>query len=99
MNAILDIFDPQPSQTGDTITMTYCHLNYSGTCTYEKVTLQGGSKKFKQVIYLLTGTDMGDVIEYMYKVGEITGPQDLERVSMLIQTHSRKVVEDYMSRS
>lgn len=99
MNTILDIFDPQPYQSGDTITVTYCHLNYSGTCTYEKFTLQGGSKRFKQVIYLLTGTDMEDVIEYMYKVGEITGPQDLENVSMLIQTHSRKVVEDYMSRS
>ena len=99
MNTILDIFDPQLSQTGDTITVTYCHLNYSGTCTYEKATLQGATKMYRQVFYLLTNTDMGDVLEYMYKVGEITGPQDLERVSMAIQTHSRKVVEDYTSRS
>ena len=99
MNTILNIFDPQVSQSGDTITVTYCHLNYSGTCTYEKFTLQGESKRFKRVIYLLTNTDMEDVIEYMYKVGEITGPQDLENVSMLIQTHSRMIVELYTSRS
>ena len=93
MNTVLDIFSPQVSQTGGTITVTYCHLNFSGYCTYEEAYLQGKNKKFKQRIFLLTHTDMEDVIEYMYKTGSITGPQDLERVSMLIQTHSRMVVE------
>jgi hypothetical protein len=36
---------------------------------------------------------MGDVIAYLYKIGEVTGPQDLERISYLIQTHSREQVE------
>jgi hypothetical protein len=99
MISTLDIFNPQLSQSGGTITVTYCHLNFSGTCTYEEAYLQGKTKRFKQKIYLLTGTDMEDVIEYMYKMGEITGPDDLQKVSLLIQTHSRMVVETYASRS
>ena len=93
MNTVLDIFSPQVSQTGGTITVTYCHLNFSGTCTYEEAHLQGKNKRFKQRIFLLTHTDMEDVIEYMYKTGSITGPEDLQKVSITIQTHSRDVVE------
>lgn len=91
MNAVLDIFNPQVSKIDDTITVTYCHLNYSGTCTYKEATLHGS--KFKQRINVLVSTDMDDVIEYLYKMGEVTGPQDLERISYLIQTHSRAQIE------
>ena len=91
MNTILDIFNPQVTKSASTITVTYCHLNYSGTCTYNETTLQG--TKFKRRIKILTNTDMDDVIEYLYKIGEVTGPQDLERISYLIQTHSRAQIE------
>jgi hypothetical protein len=91
MNTVLDIFNPQVSQIDDTITVTYCHDLYSGTCTYNETVLHG--TKFKQRVKILTNTDMGDVIEYLYKMGEVTGPQDLERISYLIQTHSREQVE------
>ena len=91
MNTVLDIFNPQVTKSGDTITVTYCHLNYSGTCTYNETTLQG--TKFKQRVNILINTDMDDVIEYLYKIGEVTGPQDLERISYLIQTHSRAQIE------
>jgi hypothetical protein len=91
MNTALDIFNPQVTKSGGTITVTYCHLNYSGTCTYNETTLQG--TKFKQRVNILINTDMDDVIEYLYKIGEVTGPQDLERISYLIQTHSRAQIE------
>ena len=91
MNTVLDIFNPQVSQIDDTITVTYCHDLYSGTCIYKETTLHGA--KFKQRIHILINTDMDDVIEYLYKMGEVTGPQDLERISYLIQTHSREQVE------
>ena len=91
MNTVLDIFNPQVTKSASTITVTYCHLNYSGTCTYNETTLQG--TKFKQRVNILINTDMGDVIEYLYKIGEVTGPQDLERISYLIQTHSRAQIE------
>ena len=91
MNTVLDIFNPQVTKSASTITVTYCHLNYSGTCTYNETVLQG--TKFKRRVNILTNTDMGDVIEYLYKIGEVTGPQDLERISYLIQTHSRAQIE------
>ena len=91
MNTVLDIFNPQVSQSGGTITVTYCHDLYSGTCTYNETVLQG--TKFKQRVNILINTDMDDVIEYLYKIGEVTGPQDLERISYLIQTHSRAQIE------
>ena len=91
MDTALDIFNPQVTKSGDTITVTYCHLNYSGTCTYKETTLQGF--KFKQRVNILVNTDMDDVIEYLYKIGEVTGSQDLERISYLIQTHSRAQIE------
>ena len=91
MNTPLDIFNPQVTKSASTITVTYCHLNYSGTCTYNETTLQG--TKFKQRVNILINTDMDDVIEYLYKIGEVTGPQDLERISYLIQTHSRAQIE------
>ena len=91
MNTALDIFNPQVTKSGDTITVTYCHLNYSGTCTYKEVILQG--TKFKQRVHILVNTYMDDVIEYLYKMGDVTGSQDLERISYLIQTHSRGMIE------
>ena len=91
MNTVLDIFNPQVTKSASTITVTYCHLNYSGTCTYNETTLQG--TKFKRRVNILINTDMDDVIEYLYKIGEVTGPQDLERISYLIQTHSRAQIE------
>ena len=91
MNTVLDIFNPQVTKSASTVTVTYCHLNYSGTCTYNETILQG--TKFKQRVNILINTDMDDVIEYLYKIGEVTGPQDLERISYLIQTHSRAQIE------
>ena len=91
MESVLDIFNPKATRTGDTITVTYCHLNYSGSCTYKEVILQG--TKFKQRVHILVNTYMDDVIEYLYKMGDVTGPQDLERISYLIQTHSRGMIE------
>jgi hypothetical protein len=93
MASIMDIFNPQVSQSGGTVTVTYCHGLYSGTCTYEETTLQGTTKKFKQRFFIMTHCDMDDVIEYLYKVGEINGPSDLQKIDHLIRDHSRTQVE------
>ena len=93
MVSILDIFNPQVTKIDNTVTVTYCHLNYSGTCTYEEVTLQGTTKKFKQRFFIMTHCQMDDVIEYLYKVGEVTGPSDFQKIDHLIRDHSRTIVE------
>ena len=93
MISTLEIFNPQVSQSGGTITVTYCHLNYSGTCTYQEIEMKGKFKPINQKVHILTNTDMGDVIEYLYKNGDIVGEESLPQVSMAIQNHSRNVVE------
>jgi hypothetical protein len=93
MNTPLDIFNPQVSKIDSTITVTYCHLNYSGYCIYEECSLQGKVKKFKQRFYVMTECKMDDVIEYLYKTGEVTGPSDFQKINHLIRDHSRTLVE------
>ena len=95
MESVLDIFNPQVSKSGDTIIVTYCHENYSGTCTYKETILKG--PKLKQKVQVLTGTDMGDVIEYLYKIGKVRGSDDLSPIGYEIQRHSRKQVSLHSS--
>jgi len=93
MTSVLDIFNPQVTKSAGTVTVTYCHGLYSGTCTYEECLLQGKTKKFKQRFFIMTHCQMDDVIEYLYKVGKITGPGDLQKIDHLIRDHSRTQVE------
>jgi hypothetical protein len=88
MSTVLDIFNPQVSRSGGTITVTYCHSLYSGTCTYEECVLQGKIKKFRQRVQIMTHCQMDDVIEYLYKIKEIGGPSDFQRINLLIRNHS-----------
>ena len=88
MESVLDNFDIQVTRIGDTITVTYCHGSYSGHCIYEECLLQGKTKKFKQRIQIMTECQMDDVIEYLYKIKEIGGPSDFERINLLIRNHS-----------
>jgi hypothetical protein len=97
MSTVLDIFNPQVSRSGGTITVTYCHSLYSGTCTYEECVLQGKIKKFKQRIYVMTQCQMDDVIEYLYKINVVNGPSDFQKINHLIRDHSRDVVQGITS--
>ena len=67
MTSILDIFNPQVTKVDGTVTVTYCHLNYSGTCVYKEHNMIGINKPIRQRFYTLQSSDMGDVIEYIYQ--------------------------------
>jgi hypothetical protein len=95
MASIMDIFQVNTQQNDDTITVTYCHLNYSGHCTYKLVTLHG--KKLKQNIELLVNTDMDDILECLYKLGEIKGPDCFTRIKGEIINHSLLQVQSRKS--
>jgi hypothetical protein len=88
MNTVLDIFSPKVTKSGNTITVTYCHDLYSGHCIYEEHVLQGKTKKFRQRVQIMTHCQMDDVIEYLYKIKEIGGPSDFQRINLLIRNHS-----------
>ena len=91
MTSIMDIFMVNTTENDGTVTVTYCHNLYSGSCTYKLVTLQG--KKLRQEIELLMNTDMDDILEYLYKEGEITGPDCYDRIRREILTHSLHQVQ------
>ena len=82
----MDIFQVTTKENDDTVTVTYCHNLYSGSCTYKLVTLQG--KKLRQEIELLVSSDMDDIIECLYKMGEITGPECFTKIKNEILIHS-----------
>jgi hypothetical protein len=96
MTEILELFNKVINKSGSTITLTYCHHNYSGTCVYEQVTTKGVRKPIVQNFLVLTSTDMGDVIEYIHKKSPLSS-EDLSSINKLIRDHSLSVVENYLS--
>jgi len=96
MIQLLEVFNKVINKSGSTITLTYCHHNYSGTCVYEQVTTKGLKKPIVQNFLVLTSTDMGDVIEYIHKKSPLSS-EDLSSINKLIRDHSLSVVENYLS--
>jgi len=96
MEEILEVFNKVINKSGGTITLTYCHHNFSGTCIYEQVTTKGLKKPIVQNFLVLTSTDMGDVIEYMHKKSPLSS-EDLSYINKLIRDHSLLVVENYLN--
>ena len=72
--------------------VVYSLENYSGTCVYTESSplskLQSGN------IYLLTHSDMGDVIEYIHKKTPLTS-DDFNEVQMGIREHSLSSLLSY----
>ena len=65
--------------------VVYTLNNYSGTCIYQESNTK--SKFQSGEIYLLTHTDMGDVIEYIHKKTPLSS-EKFNEVQMGIRTHS-----------
>jgi hypothetical protein len=72
--------------------VVYTLDNYSGTCVYTESSPQ--SKLQSGNIYLLTHSDMGDVIEYIHKKTPLTS-EDFNEVQMSIRTHSLNQLMNY----
>ena len=96
MKELLEVFNRVINKSGSTITLTYCHHNFSGTCIYEQVTTKGLKKPIVQNFLVLNSTDMGDVIEYMHKKSPLSS-EDLSSMNKLIRDHSLLVVENYLN--
>ena len=87
MKELLEVFNTDIVKSGSTITLTYCHHDFSGTCIYENVTTKGLNKPIVQNFFVLTSTDMGDVIEYIHMNNPLSG-KDLQDINKLIRDHS-----------
>jgi hypothetical protein len=95
MEKLLDEFICTVTSENRTITLTYCHPTYShsGTCIYESHTMKGKTKPIVQNFMVMTGCEMGDVIEYIYQTRGLN-ENDFNEINMLIREHSRKKVEE-----
>ena len=93
---ILKDFNKVINKSGDTITLTYCHHNYSGTCVYKEHNMVGTNKPIRQRFYTLQSSDMGDVIEYIYQQGQIKDG-DFNKVGSELQEYSLSLVHDQAS--
>lgn len=96
MKELLEVFNTEVEKSGSTITVTYCHNNFSGTCIYENVTTKGSNKPIVQNFFVLTSTDMGDVIEYIHKKSPLSS-EDLFVMDKLIRDHSLLKVKDHLN--
>ena len=87
---LIDKFETTLSEINGTITVNYRHDILTGYCEYRIVEV---NNRFKQKAWLLTNTDMGDVIEYMHTNMPLSD-NDLMVVDKLIRDHSLKAVQD-----
>lgn len=104
---LIDKFKTTLSEINGTITVNYRHdiltddrsWTLTGYCEYRIVEVNNASlmvgslKRFKQKVWLLTNTDMGDVIEYVHSNMPLSD-NDLMVVDKLIRDHSLKAVQD-----
>jgi hypothetical protein len=84
MKHLIDKFKTTLSENNGTITVNYRHDILSGFCEYKIVEV---NNRFKQKAWLLTNTDMGDVIEYVHSNMPLSD-NDLMVVDKLIRDHS-----------
>ena len=87
---LIDKFETTLSEINGTITVNYRHDILTGYCEYRIVEI---NNRFKQKAWLLTNTDMGDVIEYVHSNMPLSD-NDLMVVDKLIRDHSLKAVQD-----
>ena len=99
MNELIDKFETTVSENNGSIMVNYRYDTLSGFCEYRIVEVNNaspmvGTKKiFKQKAWILTNTDMADVIEYIHSNSPLSG-EDLQDVNKLIRDHSLKAVRD-----
>ena len=90
MTHLIDKFETTLSENNGTITVNYRHDILTGYCEYKIVEV---NNRFKQKAWVLTNTDMGDVIEYIHSNSPLSD-DDLMVVDKLIRDHSLKAVQD-----
>lgn len=90
MNELIDKFETTLSETNGSIMVNYRYDTLSGFCEYRIVEV---NNRFQQKAWILTNTDMADVIEYIHSNSPLSG-EDLQDVNKLIRDHSLLRVRD-----
>lgn len=89
---ILNDFNTEIINESPIYRVIYTNGNYSGSCTYVETKSQSKFQSGK--VYLLTNSDMGDVIEYIHKKTPLVS-EKLNEVQMGIREHSLSSLLSY----
>lgn len=74
-------------QIEDKFQVIYEIKNFSGYCEYVLYETKGVNKPIKQKVWLMTHSDMGDIIEYLHKKSPLSS-EDFSNINMLIREDS-----------
>ncbi len=89
---ILNDFNIEIINESPIYNVVYTNGNYSGSCTYVETKPQSKFQSGK--VYLLTHSEMGDVIEYINKKTPLSS-EKFNEVQMGIREHSLTCLNDY----
>lgn len=90
----LEKFSTEVTREGDILTVTYKNGEFTGVCTYIE---RGGLTKLQpQSIFLLTTSDMGDVIEFLHKESPLSS-EDINDLQMYIREHSLEQLNRFLN--
>lgn len=84
---ILTPFNTNITSSGDSYIITYKNNEYEGDVIYREHNMVGTNKPIRQKIYMITSSDMGDVIEYINKISPLSD-NDLGDMNKIIRDDS-----------
>jgi len=90
---LIEKFETTLSENNGSIMVNYKHDTLTGYCEYKMVEV---NNRFKQKAWLLTNSEMGDVIEFIHLNSPLSG-ENLQEVNKLIRDHSLNRVSNLVS--
>ena len=94
-NNLLSPFTTDIIKSGDTYVITYKKDEYVGSIIYTEHNMVGTNKPIRKKIYMITSSDMGDVIEYINKKSPLTD-EDLLSINKIIRDDSLQRLMEYI---
>jgi hypothetical protein len=94
-NTILTPFTTDIIKSGDTYVITYKKDEYVGSIIYTEHNMVGTNKPIRKKIYMITSSDMGDVIEYINKISPLSD-NDLGDMNKIIRDDSLNKLMEYI---
>jgi glucosamine 6-phosphate synthetase-like amidotransferase/phosphosugar isomerase protein len=92
---ILSPFTTDIIKSGDTYVITYKKDEYVGSVIYTEHNMVGTNKPIRKKIYMITSSDMGDVIEYINKISPLKDG-DITNINKIIRDDSLGRLNEYL---
>ena len=92
---ILTPFTTDIIKSGDTYVITYKKDEYVGSVIYTEHNMVGTNKPIRKKIYMITSSDMGDVIEYINKISPLSD-NDLGDMNKIIRDDSLNKLMEFI---